>query len=411
MRSLIAKTMHKVANALAPGESGWIDIERAMALPSIGGVSSAAGKIVNANKAMCVSAVWSCIRRSSEMIGALPGGLFQKDSNGTRVSIDDDLVSILGVKPNAHQTSMEFWEGQVAQILLDGNGISERLNNGNRLVGLSPIHGATPKWDRSTRSFNYEFMDRGKRQVLPAEKVFHIRGFGAGDGIGLSAIKHGAQSIGSALAADETAGAVFANGLLGVTAIETDGDLTDEQRGQLQTLLDTFRASKNAGKILPLEHGFKLKNMQINPEDAQLLETRRFQVEDVCRWFGVPPIVIGHASEGQTMWGSGVEAILLAWLTMGINPMLRRIEKRILCDLVPSAKRSRWFWEWNREAMLQMDSRAKGDFLLKMRMAGFMSGDEGRDKLNLPRRGGQNDELLVQTALQLVDLLGKEGTK
>jgi phage portal protein BeeE len=103
------------------------------------------------------------------------------------------------------------------------------------------------------------------------------------------------------------------------------------------------------------------------------LETRRFQVEDVCRWFGTPPVVIGHAGQGQTMWGSGVEAIMLAWLTLGINPQLRRNEGRIHKDLIPPGKRGRWYVEWNREAMLQMDSKAKGDFLSKMTTTGIMS--------------------------------------
>lgn len=105
------------------------------------------------------------------------------------------------------------------------------------------------------------------------------------------------------------------------------------------------------------------------------------------------------------MWGSGVEAIMLAWLTLGINPQLRRNEARIQKDLIPPGKRGRWYVEWNREAMLQMDSKAKGEFLSKMTTTGIMSRDEGRDKLNLPRRGGAADELTAQTALAPIDKL------
>ena len=101
---------------------------------------------------------------------------------------------------------------------------------------------------------------------------------------------------------------------------------------------------------------------------------------------------------------------MLAWQRMGINPLLRRLETRIVKDLIPEGQRRRWFVEWNREAMLQMDSRAKGDFLSKMTASGIMSSDESRDKLNLPRRGGAADDLRAQLATAPIDLLGKDKT-
>ena len=225
--------------------------------------------------------------------------------------------------------------------------------------------------------FDYRFRDRGKLYTLPASKVFHMRAFGGGDGLGLSAIKHGVHSFGSALAADQTAGTMFKNGMVASGVLKSGQVLDEKQRGQLEKLLDRYTSSAKAGKIMTLEAGLEYQPLQINPEDAQLLETRRFQVEDVCRWFGTPPVVIGHAGQGQTMWGSGVEAIMLAWLTLGINPQLRRNEARIAKDLVPPGKRGRWYVEWNREAMLQMDSKSKGEFLSKMISNGIISRDEG----------------------------------
>lgn len=408
MRGVLAKALHRVANAIAPASGSWQRVDGREGLRYIGGVRSASGQIVNPNSALCLSAVWACTKRTAEMIGSLPGQLYETGRDGVQRPVDDDLAYILGVKPNRNQTAMEFWEGQTAQQLLNGNAYAEMLTIGGRLVGLVPLHNVTPKWDRAERVWTYEVDDRGTREIMPAEKVFHLRGFGPGDGMGLSAVKYGAQSIGSMLAADEAAGAIFKNGLIGSGAIESDQTLTAEQRAQLQTLLDTYTGSSRAGKILPLEAGFKFKNLQIDPEDAQLLETRRFGVEDVCRWFGVPPIVIGHAAEGQTMWGSGVEQVLIAWRTFGLNPMLRRAEQRIACDLIPARVRGRWKWKWNREAILEMDATAKANFLMKMRMAGIMSGDEGRATLDMQPRGGAADELLVQTSLAPVDLLREE---
>ncbi len=395
-----------IRQELRAGESGWISLNGSDPWTG-GGYSSVAGKTVTPSSALAFSAVWDCVRKTSQVLSTLPLALYEKEDGGTRVKIEEDLSGILAESPNREQTAVEFWEGMTAQQTLRGNACAEKLFLGDRLVGLRPLLNVTPKRNQNG-GLEYNVNDRGRISTLPADKVFHLRGFGGGDGLGMSAIKYGANSIGSALAADETAGSVFSNAMMAAGVLTSDQKLNDNQRAQLQALLETFMGSSRAGKTLTLESGLKFQQLQMNPEDAQLLETRRYSVEDVCRWFGVPPIVIGHSAEGQTMWGSGVEAVMLSWLTLGINPLLVKNEARILKDLIPIEKRGRWYAEFNREAMLQMDSKAKGDFLLKMRMAGFMSGDEGRDKLNLPRRGGNSDELVVQTSLGLVDLLGKE---
>jgi HK97 family phage portal protein len=406
MIKIVKAVVRAVRNELQTGESGWVSTSASDALMS-SGYSSKAGQSVTAKSSLEISAAYDCVRKTSQLIGTLPLTMYERTSDGGKRPVETELSDILRHQPNSGQTGVEHWEGQVAAMALKGNSYAEKLKIGNRLVGLRPMFNVTPEADGSNGKLKYAILDRGKKYYLPAEKMFHLRGFGAGDGMGLSAIKYGVNSIGAALAADETAGRVFSNSMMPSGVLTSGQTLTPEQRDQLQAMLSTYAGSSRAGKTLVIEAGLGYKQVQMNPEDAQLLETRRFNVEDVCRWFGVPPIIVGHASEGQTMWGSGIEAIMLSWLTLGINPLLTRIEARILRDLIPAKDQRRYFFEFNREAMLQMDSQAKGDFLLKMRMGGFMSGDEGRDKLNLPRRGGSNDELIVQTSLTPVDLLGK----
>ncbi|MBL3571528.1 phage portal protein [Rhodovulum sulfidophilum] len=394
--------------ALREGESGWEVVSTGSPDPFAGlGRQSKAGQRVSATSALTVSAAWACVKGNSELIGALPVALYERGANGSRARIEADLAEILTLSPSAGQTAMEFWEAQVAHLLLQGNAYSEKLTVGERLVGLRPLFNVVPV-RRDDGRFDYRVTEDGRSHVLPPSKVFHVRGFGGGDGLGMSAIRFGVQSFGSALAADETAARVFSNAMMPSGVIESDQTLTPDQRTQLGRMLEAYVSSDRAGKTLALEAGLKYRQLQMNPEDAQLLETRRFQVEDVCRWFGTPPVVIGHAAQGQTMWGTGVEAIMMAWLRTGINPLLRRLESRILKDLIPAGKRGRWFAEWNREAMLQMDSKAKGEFLSKMVAGGIMSSDEARDKLNLARRGGAADELRAQTALAPLTDLGKE---
>lgn len=407
MIRIVKAAVRAVRNELASGESGWVSTATSEPF-QFGGYSSKAGQTVTAKTSLQISAVYDCVRKTAQLVSTLPLGLYERSADGGKRLVVNDLSEMLRNQPNPHQTGVEHWEGQVAAMALRGNAYSEKLMIGNRVVGLRPLFNVTPEPDRNNGGLKYAIIDRGRKYYMPREKVFHLRGFGAGDGLGLSAIKYGANSLGAALAADETAGSVFSNSMMPASVLTSNQMLNETQRGDLSAMLATYAGSSRAGKTLVLEAGLGFQQVQMNPEDAQLLETRRFNVEDVCRWFGVPPIVIGHSAEGQTMWGSGVEAIMLSWLTLGINPLLTRIEARINRDLIPAKDRRRCFVEFNREAMLQMDSKAKGDFLLKMRMGSFMSGDEGRDKLNLPRRGGANDDLVVQTSLAPVDLLGKD---
>lgn len=410
MKRLIRGAIKGVRQELAAGESGWVSSFGSVSWP-FGGHRSAAGKTVSFDSALTLSAVWDGVRKTSQTASALPLALYQKTGNDSRDKIENDLSSILCLSPNSVQTNVEFWEGMIAHMTMRGNAVAERQFIGRSMVGLKPLPNLTPYLD-SAGHIVYEFYDRGKKERLPKEKVFHLRGFGAGSGIGLSAIKYGANSMGAALAADETAGSIFSNSMMLAGILKTEQTLNSEQRGQLQTLLETFVGSKRAGKTMTLEAGLDFQAVQMNPEDAQLLETRRFHVEDVCRWLGIPPIIIGHSAEGQTMWGTGVEQIMLSWLTLGINPLLTRIEARLNRDLVPVEKRGKWYFEFNREAMLQMDSKSKGEFLSKMGQTGTMSANERRAKLNLPRhRDPAADALLAQTALAPLEDLGKEKTK
>jgi HK97 family phage portal protein len=408
MIRLLRAAMRGVKAELASGESGWVGLTTGQAI-NLYGRTSSSGQAVSQETIMQLSAVWSCVTRTSSLIGSLPGALYERQPDGGRKRLDNDLSRILSLQPNKTQTALEFWESASAHAIMQGNSYAEKLRIGKRLVGLRPLFNVSPK-QQADGSYRYQISDAGQRRELGPDDVFHLRGFGGGDGMGLSAVRYGVQSFGSALSADEAAGSVFSNGLMAASIIESSQTLDSTQREQLQSMLKEFVGSKKAGKVLTLEAGLKHKQVTMNPEDAQLLETRRFQVEDICRWFGVPPIIIGHAAEGQTMWGSGVEAIMLAWLTMGINPLLRRIEARIERDLIPIEMRGRWYWEWNREAMLQMDSKSKSDFLSKMVTSGIMTSDESREKLNLERRGGAADELRAQTALAPLEQLMLKGS-
>lgn len=383
---------------------------------TFGGRTSNAGKVVTLDSAMQVATAWACIKLSAQAVSSLPLKVFDKRGGDNRVQIDDDIADVIGSdgSPNEDQTPLEFWEGIVAWLMTTGNAYAERVTVGRSLSSLQPIMSTHCRPVRLTDgTLVYRVNDRGKAEDLPRDKVFHVKGFGQGlknADEGLSPIAAGTNSLGAAMAAQEAAGRTFANGMRPTGFFLFDQVLDKKQREMAHAaLVSPLQGSSNAGGVGILEAGVKWQSVSLNPEDAQMLETRRFDVEEICRWFGVPPIIIGHAAQGQTMWGSGVESILIAWLTLGIDPICDRIEARIKKQLIrPTGNRKRYA-EFNREALLQMDSQAKAAFLSQMVNNGLMTRNEGRAKLNQSRSADQNaDKLTVQSAMVPLDALGQQ---
>lgn len=370
------------------------------------GRESNSGKTVNLKSTLQLATAWACIRLTATAVSSLPLGMFEKGANGSRNDIDHDLGAVLIDSPNSSQTGLEFWETMVAGLVAKGNSCAEKTYTGKHLSALQPLDARPVRVDGALM---FRVTDRGKTEDLPPNKIFHLKGFNFGGDEGLSPIHCGVHSFGSALAADETTARIFANGLQQPLFIDSgQTKLTADQRKDLTTLFKKFTGSDNTGKVMVLEQGMKPVPFSLNPEDAQMLETRRFQVEDICRWYGMPPIIVGHAGQGQTMWGTGVEQILLAWLALGINPLCKRIEARIRKDIVPLGEKRKIYAEFNREGLLQMDSAAKAAFLGAMTQNGLMDRNEGRAKLNLPARAGA-DILTAQTNLAPLTSLGAGG--
>ncbi|AHD12151.1 phage portal protein [Phaeobacter gallaeciensis] len=374
-----------------------------------GSISTPSGKTVTANSSLASSVVFDCVRKNAQVIGGMPVKFFEKDSKGKEIEVNDgSLYGVLAESPNADQTAQEFWEGMSTQISLKGNAFAEKIYLGKELIGLQPLFGVQPMRTKGRSGFKYGVYDRGKWEVLPKDKVFHMRGFGAGDGLGMSTVAYGAVSIGAGLAADETASSIFSNAMMAAGVLSGDQVLNPEQRAQLQKMLIDFTGSSKAGKTLVLEAGLKWSAMQLNPEDAQLLETRRFSVEDICRWFGTPPVIVGHFAQGQTVWGTGVETILQYWLTLGINPLASRVEQRILKDLVSPEKRRRSIYRFDRDVFMQMDAKARAEFVSKMATSGTMTANERRERLGMQKHPDPSaDRLFAQTAMAPLETLGE----
>jgi HK97 family phage portal protein len=375
------------------------------------GIDSA-GQTVNQKTTLGLATAWACVRLKSDVVGSMGMGVFEKASDGGRTSRTDHwLYDLVHEEPNRDQTAAEFWAGQVAAMDLWGNAYAEKETLGHRTTALTPLapHLVTVSRNRNNERV-YHYADRGKSEELPAEKVFHLRGLTLGGDVGLSAIDYGRRTLGGAMAANKAAGDTFRSGLQNAGFMETgQTKLSPEQRADLIEIFDAFVGEAMRGRIVPLEKDFKFAPLKMNPAEVQLLESRAWDVEEICRWFGMLPMLIGHAAKGQTMWGSGIEQLLLGWQTLMLNPLLTNIQQAVKKQLLPIAERKKVYPEINREALMAADSAARAALYSAFGQNGVMTRGEMRARENLPSKPG-DDFLTVQSNLVPLDQLGKAAT-
>lgn len=369
-----------------------------------------AGVTVDEDAVLRLSTAWSCIRIISQTAATLPCGFFSRDAGGGRTEVDDHwLAEILRVSPNSEQTPVEFLEGVFGSLALRGNYFARKagLRPDGSFASLETMLDVTWRRENGERVWTWNTPD-GERVTLRDDEVFVVKGFGVGHDFGLSPIGYARETFGAGVAADEQAAKLFASGLQGSGFFQTNEVLTDPQRAQAEKALGQFVDSNRAGRFMILEGGVTWQPLGMKPDEAQLLLTRRFHVEEICRWYGVPPILVGHASEGQTMWGSGVEQIVIGWLTFGLRPYLVRIEQAIRKRALPAAERSKFYAEFNVEGLMRADSAGRAALYSAFAQNGVMSRNDIRRRENLtPSKDPNGDALTVQSNLVRLEDLGK----
>lgn len=345
------------------------------------------GEAVTATSALSLSAVWGCTNLIAGTIASLPFGVY-KDDGAQKVPVKaHPLYRLLHDSPNYDQTALDFWEFISASLELWGNAYARIVRDGQgRVASLVPISPSTVTARREpSGQIKYTWTDDGKhREALDAE-VFHVRGFGGNPLGGMSTLQFGRQAFGTARAVDRTAGSVFSNGLRLSGVLTFTEWLKPEQREIAETrLVEKFAGAENAGRPMVLEGGTKWQQLTINPEDAQMIETRRFSVEEICRFFGVPPHMVGH-TEKSTSWGSGLEQQTLAFQKFTLRRRLKRIEQAVEKQLLTPSERARGYTvEFNLEGLLRGDSAGRSSFYQTMTQIGAMTINEVRSKENLP---------------------------
>lgn len=367
-----------------------------------------AGQQVNERTVMQLSAVWACARLIAETIATLPLGIYERQATGRRAASEHPIDYLLSRQPNSRTTAAVFWEAMVVAMLLQGNGFAERMMLGGRLVALQflvPARLTISRDSAGKRRYRYTDSD-GTQREIPEENIFRIPGFTMDGDWGLSVVQYGAKVFGSALAATHAANSTFEKGLSPTVAFKMGAVLKKEQREEFRENIRSISGAIHAGEAPLLEGGMEAQTIGINPKDAQLLESRSFSVEEICRWFRVPPFMVGH-SEKSTSWGTGIEQQMIAFLTFTLRPWLSRIEQAINKDLLGPVQSLRYYAEFSIEGLLRADSAGRADYYDKMTRGGQMTRDEVRVKENLPTMGGNAGVLTVDANLIPLDLLGK----
>lgn len=369
--------------------------------------TSTSGQNVSVDKSLHLSAVWACVRVISETISTLPLKIYERKPDGSKsVAVDHPVYQILCRQPAIDLTPARFMQMIPASICLRGNSFSEKLFFKKELVGIRPL---LPQYmnvgsdDAGRITYKYSDPVTKTEREIPRENIMHVRGFSLDAAVGLTPIQFGADIIGSALATNEAASNVFKNGLQNSGFITSSMPLNPEQRTALRSNLQQFMGSKNAGKVMLLEGGFDYKGITINPETAQLLESRAFSIEEICRWFGVPPVIIGHM-EKQSSWASSIESLYTQFLITGLRPMLVNIEQEIGRCLLDND--DRYFAEFAVEGLLRADSNGRASYYKQALQDGWMNRNEVRAKENLPPIDG-GDKFTIQLNMTTLDKVGQ----
>lgn len=368
---------------------------------ALGSVPTSSGETVNTASVLGLAAAWACVNLLAGTIASLPLMVYRTRGGARTVASDHPLYRILHDSPNADQTALDFWEFVCASLELHGNAYAEvvRARNG-RIIALGvPI---TPELVTVRRLDNgaleYEWVDQGRRIIAGQDRVLHIRGFGGNPLGGLSTLSAGRQSFGLAQAIERASGDTFRNGVRPSGLLKTADTLTIDQRKQAEELLqEKFAGAINAGRPMLLDRGMDWVQLSISPEDAQMLQSRAFSVEEVCRFFGVPPFMVGH-TEKTTSWGTGLEQQTLGFQKFTLRRRLKRIEQALEKQLLSVADRLAGITiEFNLEGLLRADSAARASFYQLMLTNGVMTINEVRSLENLPPvEGGDEPRMQMQ---------------
>lgn len=353
---------------------------------------SSAGKNVNERSAMQMTAVYSCVRILAEAVAGLPLHLYRyKEDGGKERAIDNNLYHLLHDEPNKEMSSFIFRETLMTHLLLWGNAYAQIIRNGKgEVVALYPLMPNKMQVDRDNNGELYYIYTRspdeaktmeGVTVYLRPRDVLHIPGLGFDGLVGYSPIAMAKNAIGLAIATEEYGAKFFANGAAPSGVLEHPGTIKDPSRLR-ENWNSTFGGSANSGKVAVLEEGMKYTPISISPEQAQFLETRKFQIDEIARIFRVPPHMVGDLEKSSF---SNIEQQSLEFVKYTLDPWVIRWEQSLSRSLLNEDEKRKYFFKFNLEGLLRGDYESRMSGYATARQNGWMSANDIRELENLDK--------------------------
>ncbi|MGI5892084.1 MAG: phage portal protein [Bacillota bacterium] len=345
---------------------------------------TASGKAVNERTAMQTTAVYACVRILAEAIAGLPLHVYRyKDDGGKEKALSHPLYYLLHAEPNPEMTSFVFRETLMSHLLLWGNAYAQVIRDGaGRVLALYPLLPSKMTVDRtSSGQLFYEYRTDTGSVILRPEDVLHIPGLGFDGLIGYSPIAMAKNAIGMAIACEEYGASFFAKGANPGGVLEHPGVVKDPKRVR-ESWNAVYQGSANAHRIAVLEEGMKFQAIGIPPEQAQFLETRKFQINEIARIFRVPPHMVGDLEKSSF---SNIEQQSLEFVKYTLDPWVARWEQAIQKALFLPSERRIYFAKFNVDGLLRGDYQSRMNGYATARQNGWLSANDIRELEDMNR--------------------------
>lgn len=358
--------------------------------------SSGSGKSVTAQSAVQLTTVYACVRVIAETIASLPFSVYEQTEGGSVKAKDHPLQRLLHDEPNPEMTSFAWRETMLTHLLLWGNSYSQIIRTGrNGIVGLYPLlpdHMTVDRNSKGVLTYTYVTSD-GKTVLLDPDDVLHIPGLGFDGVVGYSPIALEKNAVGLGIAAEEYGSKFFQNGARPSGVLTHPNTVKDPKRLR-ESWNAAYGGSGNSGKVAVLEEAMTFTPISLPNNEAQFLETRKFQVEEICRIFRVPPHLVGDLEHATF---SNIEHQGISFAVHTIRPWLVRIEQSINRALFSDTEKGRFFAQFNIDGLMRGDYKSRMEGYAIARQNGWMSANDIRELENLnplPEEEGGNAYLI-----------------
>ncbi len=345
--------------------------------------ASSSGKSVSEKTALQTTAVYACVRILAETIASLPLHTYRYSPGGKEKVQDHPLYPLLHSEPNPEMTSFVFRETLMGHLLLWGNAYAQIIRDGRgRVLGLYPLLPNKMLVSRTDQGILfYQYEKDGRTFFLPDTEVLHIPGLGFDGLVGYSPIAMAKNAIGMAIATEEYGAKFFANGASPGGVLEHPGVVKDP--GKIRESWNAvYQGSGNAHRVAVLEEGMKFQPIGIPPEQAQFLETRKYQLNEIARIFRIPPHMIGDLEKSSF---SNIEQQSLEFVMYTLDPWVIRWEQAIQRALLSGGEKRQYFVKFNVDGLLRGDYQSRMNGYAVGRQNGWLSANDIRELENLNR--------------------------